>query len=147
MRLFAAALVLAVASLAHAQENPHLARARAELNELRYDKAKEYLDKALEWGKNSTAETAEIYRLSGEVSAAFGDAKKAEESFAKLLTIDPSVRLGAGVSPRISAPFNAALKASSTKTPIKIHHDSRSGDSPSITLVVDSDPLKLIKGA
>jgi hypothetical protein len=147
MRLTCAALVVCAASLAHAEENPHLARARAELNELRYDKAKETLEQALKWGKSSTAETAEIYRLSGEVSAAFGDAKKAEDTFGRLLAIDPSVRLPAGVSPRISAPFNAALKTAASRSPIKIHHESRTGDSPTITLVVDSDPLDMVKGA
>lgn len=147
VRAASAVLVLLCASAASAEENPHLTRARAEINDLRYDKAKETLEQALKWGKNSPAETAEIYRLTGEVLAAFGDGDKAKEAFLHLLSIDPSVRLAAGVSPRISGPFNQALKSSQSKSPIKIHHELQTGESPSITLIVDDDPLEMVKGA
>ena len=145
--VLAALLVLLAGRPARAEENPHLARAHAELNELRYDKAKDALADALKWGKSSPSEVAEIYRLTGEVSAALGDAKKAEDAFAHLLAIDPGVRLSSGVSPKISGPFNVALKASQGRDPVKLHHETHTGEAPTITLVVDSDPLNMVKGA
>lgn len=140
-------LILGWPAAARADENPHLARARGELDELKYDRAARSLEQALATGTNGPAELAEIYRLSGEVAAALGDAKVAEEHFRRLLAIKPDARLAAGVSPKISQPFEAARAWFSSRTPIQVRHELSADEPRSITVLVDSDPLNMIAAA
>src|SRR5437870_5819451 len=108
MRRAVIVLALLVSARAFAEGNPYLGRAKEYLEELKYDKANEALDQALKFGANGPAELVQIYRMWGEVAAALGDAADAEKYFTRLLSLEPSAALPEGVSPKISAPFDAA---------------------------------------
>jgi len=135
--------LVALAGSARADGNPFLDQARAQIDQLEFDQAGESLQRALTSGTSGPTELAEIYRLSGEVAVAVGDSAGAEQHFARLLVIAPETQLRAGVSPKITAAFEAAAAAQQGKR-ISIESATAPG---SITLVVGADPLDLITGA
>jgi hypothetical protein len=108
-----------------------------------YVNARTALDAALREGSAGPAELAEIYRLTGIVEAALGSASSSERAFARWLALEPKASLPPGTSPKITRPFNAAQQ--DTKG-VSVKAETRD-DPPSISLVVTSDPLKMIAGA
>src|SRR5690348_16682197 len=127
------ALVLAL------QAQPHLDRARAAVEQLRYDRALEELDAALRAGDSGPREIATIFRMLGEVSASLDLPETAAQHFQRLLALDPSATLG-DVSPKIAQPFADAQAAG--RPPLRAHAEVHHAPL-AITIIIDSDPLAM----
>lgn len=145
MRRAAAALLLLVAGAAFAGE-AQLERARAEIERLRFDRALEALDAALRAGDNAPSQLAEIHRRLGEVSAVLGLADVAVDHFEHWLTLVPDAQLPDGISPKIVQPFDDARRARAAQPALRAHAEAATRP-PSVTLVVESDPLAMVAGA
>jgi len=123
-----------------------LADARKAVEGSDYLSAQPALHSALKAGKASPQELAEIYKLTGIVEAALGNAQGAQLAFAKWLTLDPRGSLPPGTSPKITRPFSAAQEQAKKKGSLEAKADTTQSP-PSVTLVVVNDPLKMIAGA
>lgn len=145
----AALLLVATGSGRAAAEGdaPGLARARAELAELRYDDALASLDGALSSGQSGPIDLAEIHLLRGEVLASLGRRAAAEKAFRQALAIEPTLRLRRGMSPKISRPFRRARKAVRAGAPLAVAHRVVGRNPTVIALVVTSDPFDMVAGA
>lgn len=108
-----------------------------------YLKARAALTAALTSGANGREELAEIYRLSGIVAGALGDAKAATAAFHRALALSPKVALPPGTSPKIGRPFAAAQALAKDGAPLEIKSETASSP-PSVTVVVAADPLGMI---
>src|SRR5437016_659466 len=93
-------LLLAVASPSRANADA-LSDAQAAVDGSDYVKAQELLDSALKSGTQGPSELAEIYKLTGIVDGALGDAAGAQTAFAKWISLDPKGSLPKGTSPKI----------------------------------------------
>ena len=143
------ALVASVGFVARAAAGPDpLAQARAAVAASDYVAARPALAAALEAGGRGPDELVEIYRLTGVVAAALGDAKAATDAFTRLLELSPKAALPAGTSPKITRPFAAAAKyyAGGAHQPLDLKIETLATP-PTITLVVVSDPLGLVAKA
>lgn len=139
----AAALLTTFASSARADA---LAEARKAVEGSDYLSARPALETALKAGTAGPDDLAEIYKLTGIVEAALGNAGPSEKAFARWLALEPKGTLPAGTSPKITRPFDAA-KDQATKTGPLSAKAETSDDPPAVTLVVANDPVKLIVGA
>lgn len=119
-RLAAAAIATVCLVSSSVLAGPALDRARAALDELRYEDAATALDEALREGANAPEATAEIYRLIGEVSAALGDRQRAVDAFDRLLALDPDAALREGVSPKLQEPFDEARARAGAREPLSL---------------------------
>jgi len=141
------ALALALApGPARADGDPNLAQARAAIESLDYKLARTSLAGALASGTYGPDEVAEIYLLTGIVTGALGDRAAAVDAFRKLLSLSPKASLVAGTTPKITRPFAEASELVRTSPPLKVATETAVSP-PSVTLVVESDPMKLIAGA
>jgi hypothetical protein len=136
-------LLFAVASDARADA---LADARKAVDGSDYPTARTLLTTALEAGKARPDELAEIYKLTGIVEGALGNAAGAGDAFGKWLSLDAKGTLPFGTSPKIMRPFTAA-QDKATKTGLVEAKAETDDDPPAVTLVVVNDPHKLIVGA
>lgn len=142
-----AALVASVLFVRIADADPDpLSAARAAVAESDYVAARPALTAALDGGGRGPEELAEIYRLTGVVAAALGDARAATDAFTRLLALQPKASLPAGTSPKIKRPFDAAAKYAQGHPALELKIETRSAP-PAITLVVVSDPLHLVARA
>jgi hypothetical protein len=142
-RLLGGAAVLVATSVAIAAAEPSLDKAKAAIDQSDYLGAQKALGDALAAGDNGPDQLVEIYKLTGTVAGALGDAKAAQDAFTRCLALDPKAVLPPGTSPKITKPFTAAKAALKGKEALKIKTET-SGDPPSITVVVVSDPLQMI---
>jgi hypothetical protein len=108
-----------------------------------YLKARAALTEALASGENGRDELAEIYRLSGIVAGALGDAKASTAAFQRALALSPKVELPPGTSPKIARPFAQAQGLARQSAPLEIKTET-AADPPSVTVIVASDPLAMI---
>lgn len=120
---------------------PTLADVRTAVEWSDYPAAKGKLDLVLRAGTASPRALAELYRLKGVVAAALGEQDVAVDAFQRCLAILPETELPPGTSPKIARPFAEARQALTspirfTVTPVT--------SPPSLSLVVTSDPLKMI---
>lgn len=138
------ALLVTVGTEAWAKDNASLARARKELDGLQYDKARASLDEALALGTSDPTQVAEIHLLAGQVAGALDDAASAEDHFKRLLVLRPGSTLPSGMSPKITAPFDAARAWLSSHEPLAV--DIEAG-AETVTVVIESDPLGMIAEA
>jgi hypothetical protein len=139
----AVALLATLASTAHADA---LADARTAVEGSDYLAARPALETALKEGTHGPDELAEIYKLTGVVEAALGNEKPAEKAFAKWLALAPKGSLPPGTSPKIMRPFTAAQDQAKKTGPVVAKAETAE-DPPAVTLVVVSDPEKMIVGA
>lgn len=123
-----------------------LARARQAVAESDYVAARTELAAARDAGGHSPEETAEIFRLSGIVEAALGDARASTDAFTHLLALSPKAALPAGTSPKIKRPFDAAARYFKTHAALELKIET-AATPPMITLVVASDPLGMVAKA
>ena len=136
-----ATLVVALCRVSFADSALELARHDVETSD--YLAARAALVSALDAGTASPEDLAEIYKLSGIVEGALGKDDDATASFAKWLAIDPKGTLPPGTSPKIMKPFEAAQKKSE---PLKVKTETEASP-PSVTLVIQTDPLHLVHRA
>jgi hypothetical protein len=111
-----------------------------------YAAARTQLEAARGAGGLDPDETAELYRLSGFVDAAFGDVQAATDDFTRLLAVAPRTKLPAGTSPKFRRPFDAAAAYFASHAPLEVKIETDAA-TPSITLIVASDPLAMIARA
>jgi hypothetical protein len=124
-----------------------LAQAHKAVAESDYGAARTALVAALEGGGHGPEELAEIYRLTGIVEAALGNARAATDAFTRLLALSPRAALPAGTSPKIKRPFAAATRYfASGHAPLELKIETAARP-PAITLIVVSDPLHLVARA
>lgn len=126
--------------------NPDLDKAKEQYADLFFEEALVSLQKALQIGVADKEQTAEIYLLTGMVTATLDQAGAAKSNFIKFLSIDPDGKLPEGQSPKITGPFKAAKKVVGGKG-IEIAHAIKSTSPPRLLLVVKNDPANLVAGA
>jgi hypothetical protein len=136
-------LAILIFALAGSAGAAPLDKAKAAIDNSEYFAARSELETALRAGDNQPAELAEIHKLSGIVAAALGDPKAAKEAFQRCLALAPQTSLPAGTSPKIAKPFTAAQDFLKDKQPLQIK-PATTGDPPSVTIEVVSDPLTMI---
>lgn len=136
-------MLLSSARLAFADDP--LAQARKAIAESDYAAARAKLAAARDAGGASPEDTAELYRLSGVVSAAMGDAKAATDAFQHLLALSPKATLPVGTSPKITRPFEAAGRYFTSHGRLEVKLETAA--TPAITLVLVSDPLHMVARA
>lgn len=141
----ACAAVWLAAAAAHA--NPHVARARAALDDLRFEEAYAELAAALAAGDNGPAETGELYRLRGEVAAALGRTDEAVDAFAVWLAVRPDARLPPGTSPKISEPFERARRRAAARGPLAFRCFRLASAPPAFEVVVRRNPGSIAAAA
>ena len=139
-------VLIALAGVARADDKSLLARARAAVDNSEYSAARPLLTEALDAGGNDPDQLADIYRMLGITSAALNDTKAATEAFTHLLALSPKFTLPVGTSPKISRPFVAAGNYFKSHEPLHVMVDT-SAQPPSVTLVIESDPLQMIARA
>ena len=102
--------LVAVCAIAYpvAAEADAIDNAKAAVDRSDYLAAKTALQQALDAGGYTPDQLAEIYRLSGIVSGALGDAQAATQAFERCLALAPKATLPPGTSPKIMKPFEAA---------------------------------------
>lgn len=137
-------VVLAVLHVSTARADDAVDKARDLLLELRFEEARDLAQKALQEGNRKPKEVAAIYMVIAEVSAALGDESEARAQFRNALAIDSSIEIGDGVSPKIVEPFEAARAMLEGTDGIGASATRKAGE---VTVVVDSDPARLIEGA
>src|SRR5688572_6089572 len=131
----AAALLTTLVSTARADS---LADARKAIEGSDYMAARPALDTALRAGTAGPADLAEIYKLTGVVEGALGNAAPAEKAFARWLALEPKGSLPPGTSPKITRPFVAAQEQVKKKGTLAAKAET-ADDPPSVTLVVVND--------
>lgn len=137
MRLIAAVVLLAVAG-GTARANDDLAEAIRLEAALQYDQALAIVDRIIAAGTTTEpAQLAELHFYAGRLAAGLDRADAARDHFARALALHPELALPAGLSPKITAPFDAAR---ATAAPLRLHA-SREGDH--VVAIVDSDTLGL----
>lgn len=134
---FALVALCALATTAHADP---LAEARALTAQLEYEKALALVDKTLAAGGADPARFADLHQLAGELCAGLDRIPQAEDHFARALAVRPSTALAAGISPKISGPFDAAR---SRNRPLVIGQRVASG---LVTISPETDPLGIVAG-
>jgi len=127
-----------------------LAQARKAVAISDYTSARAQLAAALDAGNRGPDEIAELYRLTGIVAAALGDAKAATDAFTHLLALSPKAELPAGTSPKIKRPFEAAGRFFSAPgaphEPLELKVETHASP-PTLTLIAVSDPLDMVARA
>lgn len=121
-----------------------VAAARALLDDLRYDEARQALETALERGDSDPDAAAAIYLLLGEIDAASGDPDAARGHFRRALSLDPDATLPPGVSPKLSQPF---AEARESLPPGGSLAASVRRDGEALLVQIEADPAELVAGA
>lgn len=143
----AIAVVLVVGALTtSAAADTPLETARAAVESSDYLTARSSLAAALASGANSPDEMIEIYRLTGIVAGALGDAQAASDAFLRGLALTPKITLPVGTSPKITRPFATAQTYYRSHEPLRIKTETTASP-PSITVVIASDPFTMVAKA
>ena len=140
--------LLAILSLASAEEahaDRAIPAAEEHLAELRFEEAQELAQGLLSKGKSKPQDVSRLYMVLGQVAASLGEESEAIAMFHNALSIDASLRLPDGVSPKLSEPFATAQARLEGATPIAI--EVQQLDAGLLVVTVDSDPANLIGGA
>ncbi len=121
----------------------HLEEARAALDELDYEKARSHLKRSIRVGDHDRRSLVKVYRLFGQVAAAFGEVTAAYYHYTRMLALDPNARLPRGLAPKLVAPFKRARisMAGVESFGFRVAHVSRRR----LTIEVSDDPLKLVR--
>jgi len=134
------AFVCAIASSAAAEP---LETAKSAVDKSDYPAAKTALADALAAGESTPEQLAEIYRLTGIVTAALGDTQAATDAFERCLALAPKAALPPGTSPKITRPFAAAQAYFKAHERLEVKTETAT-QPPAITVIVASDPLGMI---
>jgi hypothetical protein len=123
-----------------------LARAISALDELEYDVAWLSLERALKSGQYGHDGLVLIYKLSGHVSAAFGNEAEAYGFFRRMLALQPRASLDKGLAPKIRKPYERAKKDHEDKGRLVVKFTAVDGEDHKVAIVVESDPLDMVAG-
>lgn len=141
--LGALGLVAALACTAHA-DSGKLEQARQALEAVRYDDAQHLLVAAIAEGTSTPAMLREIYKLSASTAVVLGQADAGEQYYRRWLALDPTAALGADVSPKLRAPFDAAKAYIAAHGRFEVTASRISVRE--LELAVLSDPLAMARG-
>lgn len=119
--------------------------AEEHLEELRFEEAQALAQSVLSKGKSDPQEVGRLYMVLGRVAASLGEDSEAVAMFHNALSIDATLRLPDGVSPKLSEPFATAQARLEGATPIAI--EVQQLDAGLLVVRVDSDPANLVGGA
>lgn len=112
MRILLALIIGLSAATAFSQvpstNNPHLARALAQIEALQERDALRTLEKARAWRENTPGDFALYHLYRGLAAAGLAQRKTAVESFRTALIIDPGLELPKAASPRVREWFEEA---------------------------------------
>ncbi len=124
-----------------------LEEAQRALEALDYRGAQRALTDAEQTAGNPLETTLRILELQGIVAAALGDDAGALHHFERLLSLSPDWELQPGLSPRLTAPFEEARRASAGRPPLSFSAEltQSSGDARA-RVQVQADPLGLARG-
>ncbi|MBN2495735.1 MAG: hypothetical protein JXR96_14170 [Deltaproteobacteria bacterium] len=125
--------------------NAFLVEAKELFARLEYEKAVRALQAALERPDNTREDVLDIYRLSGICWASMGEEAKAEEAFARLLSIEPGYRFPTARSPRLVAPLERARKRAGKGILVTLEPEAKEGQERdfALRLRIEADPLAL----
>ncbi|HUH01763.1 MAG TPA: hypothetical protein VML75_07190, partial [Kofleriaceae bacterium] len=152
----AAMLLLQLGSAPDAQagaskRSAHLDRAIEAVGDRDYEKARVHLKLALRAGGHDRADTVLIYRLSGEVAAAYGYRAQAERLFRHMMAIEPRADVAVNEAPLVVEPYDAArayFAEDHAPIHVDVDVDRESGpDGAVVSLRIASDPLQMIAAA
>jgi len=101
----AVGLVLALTSVARAEEPPTLARAEAAYVAVDFESTVSLAHDALVAGGNEPSSTLRLYTLLGIAAAALGDEATARDAFRHVVALDPQGHLDKTLSPKIRSPY------------------------------------------
>lgn len=101
--------ILFILAFTTAQAAGDVRQANDLFGKMRYVKALQVAERALEDPNNGPLDLVAGYRILGLCQAALGKTKKALDTFRKLLAIDPSFRFSREISPKLAAPFYQAV--------------------------------------
>jgi hypothetical protein len=121
-----------------------LARAQAAVDAVDYDTAKKLVARAFAAGGMVPGELARAHRFAGEVAAAVGDEGSAREHFVRWILLDPRASMAPGVSPKISAAFEAARKDTEKLGPMTLVARVERSEGKAVVIVDAQDPVDLI---
>jgi tetratricopeptide (TPR) repeat protein len=115
--------------------------------DLDYEKALGTLQKAFQTPGNTRAQLVRMYHLSGLCLSSLGRYREAEDSFGRLLVLDPSFRLSADVSPRIREPFDRLVKKNMPRVNVRLVPPAYAqlGQPLTFGAEVVSDPMGMIE--
>ncbi len=147
------ATLIAGGSRAHADRSPlgqrsvHLSRAIEAVGDRDYEKAAIHLRLALKAGQQSRDDTILIYRLSGEVAAAFGYRDQAKQFFAHMLSLDLRAEVAESEAPSVVGPYDAARAMFDDDHPPLTVNVARDREAGIVTVEVSSDPFHMVHAA
>jgi hypothetical protein len=127
--------------------DPHIARARAHLDDLALDLAQAELDLALRAGDSDRVRLIEIHRMRGIVHAGLDRREMAVDEFRAVLALDPRAEVLAELGPKIVQPFTDARASMRGRAPLAVGLDPRRGGNAELVVVVESDPLGMVRQA
>jgi hypothetical protein len=137
------ALILLGTLSSTARADKAVDKARDLLFELRFDEARATAEKALREGSRSPQEVAGLYMVIGEVLASMGDEKEARNIFRNALSVDPTIMLSKGASPKITEPFTAAQALVDGADPLSVRASGSTGE---VEVEIESDLSRLVSG-
>jgi tetratricopeptide (TPR) repeat protein len=116
--------------------------------DLDFEKALGVLQKAFQAQGNTRAQLIRIYHLSGLCLGSLGRYADAEDSFSRLLTLDPGFRLGTDVSPRVRKPFNQLVQKKIPRLGVRLVPPTHAQLGQPLTFVAEvvADPVGMIEG-
>jgi len=116
--------------------------------DLDFEKALGELQKAFQLPGNTRAQLIRMYHLSGLCLSSLGRYQAAEDSFSRLLVLDPSFRLGADVSPRVRKPFNQLVQKNMPRLNVRLVPPAfaKLGQPLTFGAEVVADPVGMITG-
>ncbi|NVB79080.1 MAG: tetratricopeptide repeat protein [Kofleriaceae bacterium] len=142
------AVILAVAGPARAEPaDPHIAKARAHIDELALDLAQTELDLALRAGDSDRTRLVEIHRMLGIVHAGLDRPERAVDEFRIVLALDPRAEVPAELGPKIVEPFADARASMQGRAPLAVRLEPYRAGNAELVVVVESDPLAMVKQA
>jgi tetratricopeptide (TPR) repeat protein len=144
----AALLLLCGNATAGGDTDKLINQASALYGDLDFEKALGVLQKAFMEQGNTRAQLIRVYHLSGLCLGSLGRYADAEDSFSRLLTLDPGFRLGADVSPRIRKPFNQLVQKKMPRLGIRLVPPGHAQLGQSLTFAAEvvADPVGMIEG-
>ncbi len=147
--VFSAALVaVSLANVQEPVENAHLKRAEALLFDFKYDDALKALGKALSVPENSRANLLKILELRGVAAGQLRQTKLSEDSFLRLLTLEPEYKLQGDYAPRVMTPYFEAKRQVSERGSLvfRAGKPTVAGDEVvAVSVELPTDPMTLAR--
>ncbi len=117
--------------------NPYLEEARQLYLSFQFEGLIPKLEFALAVKGVTVAQRMEIFKLMALTHSAFDDAEKAEESFLRILELQPDYVLTGGASPKIRGYFASAQKTYRARQAVKLRHAAPKPSERGETTTVD----------